>query len=71
MSSLPFSILLTKNEEIIPLLSIQEHQKFCKSLLKSYLTYKNKISDEKLIKIIIYQSKILCKHKKSTTKKKY
>ena len=47
MSSLPFSILLTKNEEIIPLLSIQEHQKFCKSLLKSYLTYKNKISDEK------------------------
>ena len=47
MSSLPFSILLSQNEEVIPLLSIQEHQKFCKSLLKSYLTYKSRISDEK------------------------
>ena len=47
MSSLPYSILLTENEEILPLLSIQEHQKFCKSLLKFYQSYKKRNSNEK------------------------
>ena len=47
MSSLPFSVLSTQIEDILPLLSIQEHQKFCKSLLKSYQSYKKKSSDEK------------------------
>ena len=47
MSSLPYSILLTENEEILPQLSIQEHQKFCKSLLKFYQSYKKRNSNEK------------------------
>ena len=50
MSSLPYSILLNENEEILPMLSIQEHQKFCKSLLKFYQSFKKKNSDEKINK---------------------
>ena len=48
MSSLPFSVLSNQIEDILPLISIQEHQKFCKSFLKSYQSYKKKISDEKI-----------------------
>ena len=50
MSSLTYSILLNENEEILPMLSIQEHQKFCKSLLKFYQSFKKKNSDEKINK---------------------
>ena len=47
MCSLPFSILLNQDENILPLLTIQEHQKFCKSLLKSYQSYEKRKSEEK------------------------
>ena len=47
MSSLPFSVLSTQMDDILPLISIQEHQKFCKSFLKSYQSYKKRVSDEK------------------------
>jgi hypothetical protein len=43
MSSLPYSILAKKDNDILPSLSIDEHQKFCISLLKSYQSYKKKI----------------------------
>ena len=42
MSSLPYSILTKEDNDILPLLSINDHQKFCKSLLKSYHSYKKK-----------------------------
>ena len=48
MCSLPFSILSKQDENIIPLLTIQEHQKFCKSLLKSYQSYEKRKTEEKV-----------------------
>ena len=47
MCSLPFLILSKQDEKILPLLTIQEHQKFCKSLLKSYQSYEKRKSEEK------------------------
>ena len=47
MISLPFSVLSTQNENVLPKISIQEHQKFCKSLLKLYQSYNKKVSEEK------------------------
>ena len=47
MCSLPFSILSKQDENILPLLTIQEHQKFCKSLIKSYQSYEKRKSEEK------------------------
>ena len=46
MSSLPYSILTKEDNDILPLLSINDHQKFCKSLLKSYQSYKKKIEEK-------------------------
>ena len=47
MSSLPYSILTKEDNDILPLLSINDHQKFCTSLLKSYQSYKKKAVEEK------------------------
>ena len=48
MSSIPYSILSSLNDDILPILTIEEHQKFCKSLLKSYQSYEKKKSEEKI-----------------------
>ena len=42
MSSIPYCILLTQDEKILPSSTIQEHQKFCKSFLASYENRKSK-----------------------------
>ena len=42
MISLPISVLTTNEENFISQSTIQEHQKFCKALLKSYHSFKNK-----------------------------
>jgi len=42
MSSIPFCILLAQDEKILPLKTIQEHQKFCKSFLALYEKRKSK-----------------------------
>ena len=42
MSSIPYCILLTQDEKILPLATIQEHQKFCKSFLSLYENRKSK-----------------------------
>ena len=42
MISLPISVLQTKDENFISLSTIQEHQKFCKSFLKSYHSFERK-----------------------------
>ena len=47
MSSLPYFILSCQNEEILSSLTVQEHQKFCKLLLKSYQSYEKRKSEEK------------------------
>ena len=52
MSSLPYSILSKKDNDILPLISINEHQKFCLSFLKVYQSYKKKNnykSDEEIL----------------------
>ena len=36
MSSIPYCILTTQDENILPSATIQEHQKFCKSFLALY-----------------------------------
>ena len=47
MISLPISVLTTKDEIFISLSTIQEHQKFCKALLKSYHSFEKKKSEDK------------------------
>ena len=47
MISLPISVLTTKEETFISLTTIQEHQKFCKALLKSYHSFEKKKSEDK------------------------
>ena len=47
MISLPISVLTTKDENIISLTTIQEHQKFCKDLLQSYHSFKKKKTGNK------------------------
>ena len=47
MISLPISVLTTKEEIYISLSTIQEHQKFCKSLLKSYHSFEKKKTEGK------------------------
>ena len=47
MISLPISVLTTKEEIFISLSTIQEHQKFCKSLLKSYHSFEKKKTEGK------------------------
>ena len=42
MISLPISVLQSKDENFISLSTIQEHQKFCKSFLKSYHSFERK-----------------------------
>ena len=42
MSSIPYCILSTQDEKILPLTTIQEHQKFCKSFLALYENRKSK-----------------------------
>ena len=42
MSSIPFCILSTQDEKILPSATIQEHQKFCKSFLALYEKRKSK-----------------------------
>ena len=46
MISLPISVLTTKDEKYIPLSTIQEHQKFCKALLKSYHSFNKKKTED-------------------------
>ena len=46
MISLPISVLTTKEEKFISLSTIQEHQKFCKALLKSYHSFEKKKSED-------------------------
>ena len=44
MASIPYSILLSQKESVLPKSTIQEHQKFCKNFIKahqSYEKYKN------------------------------
>ena len=36
MASIPFSILVSQNQKVLPLSTIQEHQKFCKKFLKEH-----------------------------------
>ena len=51
MASIPYSILLSQKENVLPVSAIQEHQKFCKKFLKehqSFEKYKNN-SDDKLV----------------------
>ena len=47
MISLPISVLTTKEEAFISLSTVQEHQKFCKALLKSYHSFEKKKSEDK------------------------
>ena len=47
MISLPISVLTTKEEIYISLSTIHEHQKFCKSLLKSYHSFEKKKTEGK------------------------
>jgi len=47
MISLPISVLTTKEEIFISLSTIQEHQKFCKSLLKSYHSFEKRKTEGK------------------------
>ena len=47
MSSIPFSILSSQDDNILPKLTIEEHQNFCKLLLKSYQSYERRKSEER------------------------
>ena len=48
MSSLPYILFTSQDEK--DLLTIQEHQNFCKQLLKSYQSYEKRKSEEKIDK---------------------
>ena len=39
MASIPYSILLCQKEHVLPMSTIQEHQKFCKKFLKAHQTF--------------------------------
>ena len=67
MSSIPYCILLTQDEKILPLETIQEHQKFCKSFLALYENRKSKDElhlSEKNKKKIFKWFKNLTEHQK-------
>ena len=51
MASIPYSILLTQKENVLPLSTIQEHQKFCRKFLKVHQAFEkyNNNSKNKLI----------------------
>ena len=51
MASIPYSVLLSQNDNILPKSTILEHQKFCKNFIKahqSFEKYKNNNSKSKL-----------------------
>ena len=39
MASIPYSILLCQKENVLPMSTIQDHQKFCKKFLKAHQTF--------------------------------
>ena len=39
MASIPYSILISKKENVLPTVTIQEHQNFCKKFLKAHQTF--------------------------------
>ena len=39
MASIPYSILVSKKQRVLPLSTIQEQQKFCKKFLKAHQTF--------------------------------
>ena len=39
MASIPYSILLTQKQNVLPISTIQEHQKFCKKFQKAHQTF--------------------------------
>ena len=39
MASIPYSILLTQKQNVLPISTIQEHQKFCKKFQKEHQTF--------------------------------
>jgi len=51
MASIPYSILLTQKENVLPMSTIQEHQKFCRKFLKVHQAFEkyNNNSKNKLI----------------------
>ena len=64
MASIPYSILLSQKENILPIPTINEHQKFCKAFIKaqqSFEKYKNN-SEDKLV--FLYGNVFQVKEKK-------
>ena len=39
MASIPYSILLSQKQNVLPISAIQEHQQFCKKFLKAHQTF--------------------------------
>ena len=70
MASIPYSILLCQKENVLPMSTIQDHQKFCKKFLKAHQIFE-KYKKNSNSKLAFINDNVFFSIKKNNLKKIY
>ena len=65
MASIPYSILLNQNDNILPISIIQDHQKFCRQFMKAHQTFEKYNKTKSKLAFINDNVFLFCKKKQN------